>query len=55
MLRRSGYWDKVSSLDRAAVLEALEEGELPKAVAQEIEPFLETRLSRRLTISKRSD
>ena len=54
MLRRSGYWDKVSSLDRAALLEALEEGDLPAPLARELEPFLETRLSRRLTISKRS-
>ncbi|MGH9804993.1 MAG: PD-(D/E)XK nuclease family protein [Candidatus Acidiferrales bacterium] len=54
LLRRSGCWDKVSSLDRGAVLEALEEGELPAAVARQLEPFLETRLARRLTVSKRS-
>lgn len=55
LLRRSGCWEKVSSLDRGAVLEALEEGELPAAVARELEPFLQTRLARRLTISKRRD
>ena len=55
LLRRSGCWEKVSSLDRGAVLEALEEGDLPAPLARELEPFLETRLARRLTISRRSD
>jgi putative RecB family exonuclease len=55
LLRRSGCWDKVSSLDRGAVLEALEKGALPAPLARELEPFLETRLARRLTISKRTD
>jgi len=55
LLRRSGCWDKVSALDRSAVLEALKEGDLPAPLARELEPFLETRLSRRLTVSKRND
>jgi len=55
LLRRSGCWDKVSALDRGAVLGLWESGELPDAVARELEPFLETRVARRLTISKRSD
>ena len=49
------FRSKVSALDRGAVLEALEEGDLPAPLAREIEPFLETRLARRLTISRRSD
>ena len=52
LLRKSGHWEGVSSLDYRAVISGLEAGQLPDTVVRQLEAFLITETKKRISISR---
>lgn len=53
LLRRSGQWDKVSTLNTRVAVSAINEGDLPESVVKQVKQFLTTEVKRSLSISRR--
>ena len=52
LLRKSGQWETVSTLDYRAAISELEAGQLPQSVAKELEQFVKTETKKKLFISR---
>jgi hypothetical protein len=55
LLRRSGQWDKVSTLNTRVAVSAIGAGELPGSVAKQLEQYLTTEVRKTLSISRRDN